>query len=782
MNQDLPSTRNQFKDEEEFKIQEALATYIIHWKWYLLALIIAISAGVFYLRYTPNKYEVNATILIKDDSKGGGISELSAFADLGILSGKSNLDNEIEIFKSRALISKVVKELKLNVAFINENGPVSSRYFENIPINVLISAGDSSIYEKDETFQIKPISSELYELIDSKEGNKSQHKFGEEIETSLGKVVVTPNFSKENPVKENITVVVSPFRDIVNNYLRSLSISKINKDANVIQISLVGTNSDLSIAFINNLIKQHGIDAMSDKNQISENTSDFINDRMKFVVAELSDVEGDVESFKTDNKLVDVVSEAGLFLEANSDNNKRILENEMQVRLSEFVYEYLITHNNANDLIPSNLGLSNPAIEKMIDAYNTLILERNRLLKNSTDKNPVIVNLEVQIMGIHKSLKESLSNLKKSIQIQNNELRKTEKRINSKIQSVPKYEREYREIQRQQQIKETLYLYLLQKREETAITLAATVGNTKVIDHAYSNPIPVSPKSNIIYLASILLALLVPTGVIYVRKLWDTKLRGKADVLEAGLPYIGDIPFTEMKDKIVVRYGGNDNVSEAFRLLRTNIDFMLKLKPDSKNTIFITSTIPKEGKSFISVNLASILALSNKKVLLVGMDLRLPKVAEYIGIEDGKGVTNFITDPELNLEEIIRKRNAHHNFDILLSGNVPPNPAELLMHPRVKEIFEQMQTAYDYIVVDTAPVGAVTDTLLIDEYADATLYVSRVNYLDKRFLSIPETLIREQKLSNVAVLVNGSETHKGYGYGYGYGYGNEKSKKPWWKL
>ena len=782
MEQENRSNRNLLEKEEEFKIQEVLFKYIKSWKWYVLTSILAISIAVLYLRYTSFKYEASATILIKDDSKGGGISELSAFEDLGIISGKSNLDNEIEIFKSRSLIGRVVKELKLNVAYFNESGPLPVRYFLHKPINILISAGDSSIYDKKDVFTITPLSYESYEISYDESGKSSVHKFGEEITTTIGKIVITPNFTKESPILTEITVKVSKFDDVVSGYAKNISISKVNKESNVINIALVGTNQDLSIAFIDNLIKQHGIDAIADKNEISENTSDFISDRMKFIASELSDVEGDVEKFKTDNKLVDVVSEAGMFLEANSENNQRILENEMQVRLSEFVYEYLVSHNDAHDLIPSNLGLSNPSIEKMIDSYNTLVLERNRLLKNSTEKNPVITNLEVQIMGIHKSLKESLANLKRSKEIQNNELRKTEKLINSKILSVPKYEREYREIQRQQQIKESLYLYLLQKREETAIALAATVGNTKIIDHAYGNKVPVSPKPKIIYLASLLIALIIPTGVIYLRDLLDTKVRTKKDILFAGLPYIGEIPLTENKkrNKMIVQFGGNDRISEAFRLLRTNIDFMLKAKPDSKNTIFITSTISKEGKSFVAVNLATILALSNKKVLLMGMDLRIPKIAEYTGIPEAKGITNYITNSSLQLKDIIITANEQHNFDILLSGNIPPNPAELLMHPRIKNVFDEAHAAYDYVIVDTAPVAAISDTLLISQYADATIYIAKAKSIDKRYLTIPETLMNEKKLLNLAVLLNGTDVEDGYGYGYGYGYGDIVTKKRWW--
>ena len=343
-------------------------------------------------------------------------------------------------------------------------------------------------------------------------------------------------------------------------------------------------------------------------------------------------------------------------------------------------------------------------------------------------------------------MKESLLNLKESLKIKNRELQRLENEINSKISTVPRYEREYREIQRQQQIKESLYLYLLQKREETAIALAVTVSNTKIIDEAFSDNVIVSPNKKIIYVISFLVGLLIPFGFIYIRRILDTKIHGKNDILAVNLPFIGDIPISETKDKIVVNHGENNHVSESFRLLRTNIDFMLKSKNQPGNIIFITSTIAKEGKSFISINLASIIALSGKKVLLIGLDLRAPKILEYTGLSKSKGVSNYLTDYEISLSDVIIHKPDDINFDLLVSGDIPPNPSELLMNDRIKEMFENVKEMYDYVIVDTAPVGPVTDTLLITPYADAIIYVSRADYLDKRLLNIPETLYKENKL------------------------------------
>ncbi len=782
---------NSFLDEvqeKDFKIKEQLSIYLHQWRWFLISIIISITFGFLYLKYTLPKYDVKAAILIKDEDKNAPISELSAFADLGILGGKSNLENEIEIFKSRTLILNVVKDLSLNISYLDNNGIIPFGIFSNTPIRINFIKGDSIVYEQEAIFNIHILSNQKFELTEEESNFKGTFSFGKVIKHPIGDFIITPKTVDNDFLDSKKYIIkIKPIDDVVSYFKKEIKVEAANDESNVITISLQDFDRIKSKAIINNLIEQHNKDAISDKNQISKNTADFINERIKYITTELSDVEQNVESYKADHKLVDMASEAEIFLKTGSDNHTLILQNETQIRLVEFVYDYLLNHIETNDLVPSNLGLYDVSIEKMIESYNKLVLEKNRLTKNSSEKHPIIQNLNVQILGIHKNLKESLLNLKESLKIKNRELQRLENEINSKISSVPKYEREYREIQRQQQIKESLYLYLLQKREETAITLAVTVSNTKIIDEAFSDNLIVSPNKKIIYAISFLLGILIPFGIIYIKRLLDTKIHGKNDIIGANLPYIGDIPLSETKDKIVVAHGESNDVSEAFRILRTNADFILKSNSNvsKSKVIFVTSTIEKEGKSFISINLASIIALSGKKVLLIGMDLRAPKILEYTGVAKTKGVTNFITDLDLTLQDVIIEKPDDINFDLLVSGDIPPNPSELLINPRVSEMFIQVREMYDYIIVDTAPVAPVTDTLLISKIANMTIYVSRANYLDKRLLNIPQTLYRENKLSNMVVLVNGSTQQKGYGYGYGYGigygYGNEKAKIPWYK-
>jgi len=771
--------------EQEMNLREILDKYLSKWYWLLIGMIITVSLAFLYLRYTTPQYEVTASVLIKDDSKGGGISEISAFQDLGIFNGQGNLENEIEILKSRALMRKVVQELRLNVRYILDDGPIDLEPYKNPPVSMSFQHGDSSVYGESASFELLILSPLEFELTDlANDHDVRKLAFGKPIDTRLGTVTITPNeFGKYTFAGQKIKIEVSPIQSAISRYQSKIMVEPVNANSNVIQISLRDAVKEKAVAIVDNLIKQHGIDAIEDKNLVSRNTADFITERMDFITRELSEVEGNVESFKTNNKLVDVVSEAGIFLASEAENEKLIIENGTQAHLADFVYNYLLDHNDNAALIPSNLGLSDPGIERSIDAYNTLVLERNRILKNSSEKNPVILNLDSQIQGIHKGLKESLSNLKSALKIRSQELKRQQGVLNAEIASVPKYEREFREIQRQQQIKESLYLYLLQKREETAIALAVTVANAKIIDHAYGSDQIVSPNRRMIYLIALLLGLFIPLGIIYIRDLLDNKIHSKSDIDKLHLPYLGDIPETDLKTKLVANQGANTSIAEAFRTLRTNIDFILKTGNSNKRTIFITSSVAKEGKSFIALNLSSIIAISGKKVLLIGMDLRAPKLIEYLNLPDAKGLTNYIADPHLKLSDVIQRVNVVENLDVLSSGDIPPNPSELLMHERVRKLFEEVQEKYDYVIVDTAPVGMVTDTLLLSQYANTFIYVTRVNYLDKRMLHLPEMLYKEKRLPNMAILLNGTKNQKGYGYGYGYGYGTtQEPVKRWWHI
>ncbi|MDB0602030.1 polysaccharide biosynthesis tyrosine autokinase [Tenacibaculum maritimum] len=775
------------EDNDIINIRAELEKYIIHWKWFLLGLILSLLGAFFYLKYATPKYLASTTILIKNDKKGGVSEELAAFGDLGIIGNSNkNVDNEIEILKSRTIISDVVRKLNLNIRYLAEGSIKDSEIYNKKPFSINFDSNSTptKLMEIDTTLNIKIVSNDRFNLSNSKKDINNHILFNEMVTSPfLGNYKVEKNkHFNSNAIGKSFKIKITSLNKTIDSYLKRISIAPVNKKSSVLKISLQSVIKEKAENVLNELVSQYNEDAIRDKTQVSEKTSTFIVERLHNVSKELARIDDNVRNFKTTNNITDIQSEAQIALKSNTLNRQKLIEVNTQLSLVKSLNRELNTASN--ELLPSNLGLEDANIGKSIAEYNNLILQKNRLFKSAGKKNTVIIELQDNIENIKNALKRSLLNREKSLEINLNNIRKEAGHFHSKISSIPTKERQFLDIARQQEIIAGLYSYLLKKKEETAISLAVTVPNAKIIDRAYGSDIPVSPKNKIIYLVFLFTGLLIPFIIIYVKDLLDTKVHTKKDIEEyTSIPFLGDIPHSDTKEKIIINEDARSSSAEAFRLIRTNLDFMLSDAVDGKGkTIFITSTTSGEGKSFISINLAGTLALSGKKVLLVGMDLRAPKVTEYLGLPDRKGVTNFITNENISLESLKFTIDELTGLDIISSGTIPPNPAELLIkNNRIQELFEEVRDDYDYIFIDTAPVGLVTDTLLIAKYADAFLYVTRSNYLDKRMLTIPQTLYKEKKLPNMAVVLNDTDMNKGYGYGYGYGYVT-KDKKPWYKI
>jgi tyrosine-protein kinase Etk/Wzc len=774
---------NMFLEEESVNYREKIEKYGYHWKWFLLGLLITLAGAYTYLKYTPNQYAVATTILIDDENAGGISSELSAFEDLGLMGGKKkSIGNEIGLLKSRSLMERVVKELGINVTYFKKERVREIELYKNdIPFKINFFSKDSLFYSRDTAFTIQAISSTHFTLKDIERNNSKEHVFGENISTNFGDITVTPKAINAINTNDEIIVQISPLKSVAGGLRKNLQVELLYQNSSLIELSLKSTIKLKAQEILNDLVLRYNKDAVEDKSMVGNNTNTFINERLAVIEKDLSGVDKGVEEFKTSNNLTDITSEATLVLQSNAQLEKKIVDLNTQLKLAAYVSDYVT--NNTEELIPANLGLSDGDINSNSAKYNELLLERNRILKSSSKKHPVIITLDDQLNQLRGSLSQGLVNLKSSLRIALKDAVNEEYKMNSKITAVPKQERQFRDIQRQQQIIETLYLYLLQKREENAISLAVTVPNAKVIDTANGSGTPVSPKRKVVYLGAVLLGLVVPFAALYLMFLLDNKIHTSKDV-EAIVkaPILGGIPHSKSENKIVINENDKDNIAESFRMLRTNIYFMLPAVKESGKTIFITSTIGTEGKTFISLNLANVLALSNKKVLLIGADVRKPKFNEYLDVDFGKGLTNFLMDSTLKMKDMI-KHYQTGNFDVLSSGAVPPNPSELLMNGRFEEVMAYGKANYDFVIVDTAPVKIVTDTLLLSEHADLFLYVIRVNFLDKRFLDIPEKMYTEKRLPNMAILMNDVNLEKGYGYGYSYGYGYDEhsTKKPWWK-
>lgn len=766
-------------NESEFDILEIARPYLKKWKWFIIGVFLCTSIAFIYLRYTIPQYKAVASILVKDDKKGAMASELTAFSDLGLLNGtKSNVDNEVEILKSRTLIESTVKKLGLQVSYWQNARIRSTEIYKKSPIEIIFSKVASDFYSKSHSYNVKGISKNKFAFFDFENAKIGEYNYGEVFVLPEGNCIIFKN--KTNFVEDNFEIIIKINRidNLVQSFKGRLNVAPFSKTTSIAELSIVDPIPSKAEEFLNTLIAIYNQDAINDKNFISENTSKFIDQRLKFISIELGGVEKETESFKKANRVTDIATEAGLFINNASDFQKNEIEIETQLRVVKLMSDF-VNNSSVSDLIPANVMASDTQASGLIQQYNELILERNRILKNAGANNAVVIALDARILALKDNLKSSLSQYKKSLEITRSDLGRQNALVAGKISQIPTLERESRELGRQQQIKEALYLYLLQKREETAISLAVTEPNAKVIDPAMASNIPVSPKRNIILLAAILLGVLIPFGIIYLIDLFDTKIKSHFDLEgKITIPYLGDVPSAEFPNEIISGHLRSTS-AEALRIVRTNLDFMLsEVKEGKAKTIFLTSTVPKEGKTFITANLAVTIALSGKKVLLIGMDIRHPRLSEYINLP-AKGLTDYLFAKNTEIQDYIVKQEGFKHLDVLPSGIVPPNPAELLMSKKLDGLFEKFKEKYDYIIVDTAPVTIVTDTMIIAKYADLFVYVIRANYSDKRLLRIAENLHQENKIGKMALLLN--DTNPTDGYGYGYGYGIEEVKLPWYK-
>ncbi|WP_343625788.1 GumC family protein [Flavobacterium lindanitolerans] len=766
--------------ESDFNIREQIEKYFVHWKWFALSVIVLLCLAFLYLRYATPLYKATATILVKDDKKGGLASELSVLSDLGVGTSKSNVDNEVEILKSRTLTEKTVNELHLNINYLSNGRVKSSELYKASPIVVVFSPADEKNKRETHTFVIESVGVDKFKLFKTEDKELGVFNYGSLIKTPEGTLSVT-KANLDNKEAFSINCIIRPVESTTSYYRDALNIGSVGKNTSVIELTVADENSQRAADFLNTLVNIYNQDAIEDKNIVAEKTSDFISTRLKLITDELTDVEKDVEGFKKQNDLTDIPTEATMFLENASEYEKKQIETEIQLNVVSSMRQFL-NSSGPEDLIPSNLLSTQSEASDLIMEYNKLVIEYNRIAAGATPENPVVANAAKKIQAMKSNISQSLARMQSSLAITKKNLDKQGLAIGNKKAKVPRLEREFRIIDRQQKVKEALYLYLLQKREETALTLAATEQSAKVIDSSYFSGIPVSPKKSMIYLIALVIGLAIPAAIIYLQELLNTKIKSRLDIEKRlAIPFLGDVPKSDSHEEMI-NTNSRSGSAEAIRIVRTNLEFMLTgTSTERGKVIFVTSTIPGEGKTFISVNLAGTIALSGKKVLLVGMDIRNPKLAEYIPIRS-EGVTNYLSKQDKDLSSYITKLDNFEDFHVLSSGVIPPNPVELLMNDKINKMFAELKETYDYIIVDTAPVSVVTDTLLIAKNADAFIYVVRANYLDKRLLHVPEMFYNQKKLPNMSLVLNATEVmNKGYGYGYGYGYGADVEVKPWYK-
>ena len=794
------------QSEEQVNIQELLFRYLIHWPWFVVSIIICIACAWGYLRLTTPIYNISATVLIKDEKKGGGASMSSDLEKMGLegfISSSSNVDNEIEVLRSKSLAREVVNNLGLFVTYMDEDEFPSKELYHTSP--VLVSLTHQEADKLPGRMEINMILQPTGVLgvqitVGEKEYRKQFDKLPAVFPTDEGTVAFFANndtlsaVCPENITKErHITAFINRPFSVLKEYVNSLSIAPTSKTTSVVVISLENTNTRRGRDYINKLLEMYNINANNDKNEVAQKTAEFIDERIGIISKELGSTEQDLENFKRSAGITDLNSEAQIALTGNAEYEKKRVENQTQINLVMDLQRYM--KGNEYEVLPSNIGLQDAASAGAIDRYNQMLVERKRLLRTSTENNPTIINLDTSIRAMRTNVQATLDATLKGLQITKEDLAREASRYSRRINDAPTQERQFVSIARQQEIKSGLYLMLLQKREENSITLAATANNAKIIDEALADDNPISPKKTIVYLAALVLGVGLPVGVIYLIGLTKFKIEGRADVEKlTSLPVVGDIPLADEKTgSIAVFENQNNLMSETFRNVRTNLQFMLE---NGKNVILVTSTISGEGKSFISANLAISLSLLGKKVVIVGLDIRKPGLNKVFNIPKKEhGITQYLTNTTANLMDFVQPSDINKNLFILPGGTVPPNPTELLARGGLEKAIETLKANFDYVILDTAPVGMVTDTLLIGRVADLSVYVCRADYTHKAEFTLINELAENNKLPNLCIAVNGLDLNSrkygyyygygkygkyyGYGkrYGYGYGYGEKHGGK-----
>ena len=809
-----PTSHKQNNNQEEnfLTLKDLSYLCLSHWQWFVLSLFVCIGIATAYLLTTPPSFQRSASILVKEDSKSKSVSSdvASMFSDMGLSAGQSNVYNELNAIQSPAVLLETGKRLNYDVEY-KVPGAFHKEvlYDKDLPVKVIFhdllpeqSAGLILHLKDDNTFEISDF--ELSGKADLSDVPLTG-KYNKKIETPVGAITVVPaaNFTPFLQDPEPISVTRTNLNNMTEHIKTNLAASIVDEKATLIELTYTDVIPKRAEDVINMIITVYKESWMKDKNLMTVATSNFITERLGVIERELGDVDQNISSYKSSHLLPDVDAVSSLYMEQSKENASQILQLSTQRSICQYVKGYLTEGSKKNQVLPVNSGVESAAIETQIAEYNSTLLQRNSLVANSSETNPLVQDLDQKLVSQRSAILSSINNLLVSLDTQIAHLQQSEGATRSQIASSPNQAKYLQSVGRQQKVKETLYLFLLQKREENELSQAFTAYNTRIISPPSGSNLPVAPVRRNILLVAFLIGMLIPLVIIFIRETTNTKVRGRKDIENLTIPFLGEIPYYIGRNKrrwwqakkpveqrvVVVKSGKRDIINEAFRVLRTNIEFVSKNESGNANVILLTSFNAGSGKSFLSVNIAKSFAIRSKKVLVFDCDLRRGTSSEYVGSPE-KGLTDYLSGKVDDVQQLIVTDENVEGMNVLPMGTIPPNPTELLYSERLAPLFEMLRQQYDYIFVDCPPVEIVADTQILEQYADRVVFVVRSGLLERSMVKDLQKLYDEKKHRNMSIILNGTESSSGrygkygyyrygygYGYGYGYHYGSKSSKK-----
>lgn len=770
--------------DDFIRIQDLFHIVISKWYWFVMSLLAALALVVLYLMVTPPTYTRSASILIKDDSKGASAGSIAGFDDLGIFKTNTNVNNELLTLKSPTLMREVVMRLDLDKRYIVKQRLRKVDLYKESPVLVTFKEHNEQSLQFD-MMLVPGGKLKLFNFVRSGEkiAGEVEGSFSDTIATPVGVLMVTPTplYSEMSGYSE-IYFTKGNLQSVVNGYSNALQAVLGTKESTVINLTIKNSSRRRAEDILNTLIAVYNEEWMNDKNRIAVSTSRFINDRLNLIESELGTVDEDISSFKSEHILPDVQAVSGMYLSQYAESGKELLELNNRLSIAENIRRNLSVESD-DRLLPANSGVDNSNLERQISEYNALVLRRNSLLANSSERNPLVIDMTQSLADMKQAVIRSVDNLIASLHTQIANVKRQESRVTGQIASNPNQARYLLSVERQQKVKEALYLYLLQKREENELSQAFTAYNTRVITPPYGSLSPTEPRRLFLLLVALMAGILLPLIFFMAKERMNTTVRGRKDLEGMTVPFVGEIPMyrkgrrrgwikEENIREVVVKEKNRNIINEAFRVVRTNLEFMAKKEGKAK-VIMVTSINAQSGKTFISMNLAAAFAIKGKKVLAIDLDMRKILLSSYVG-SPKPGIADYLGHQIDDWRSIIVQSGSQSNLDVIPVGTIPPNPTELLFDERLEQLIETLSAEYEYIFVDCPPVEIVADTAIVNKLVDITLFVVRAGLLERALLPEIERFYTGGKLKNMAMILNGTDHENaryGYGYGYMYGYG-----------